>query len=176
MRTVSEKSNWLCLVTKLYGDAFSILQKISNEGFQPFEVAPLGKKGFLFAELSESLADSLEKSFPKDFAQKTVHFQILKNIDSRVINSYLGLESSQVKKFILFESFSFLGEALHRAQQALDLGFEVVDLRMIRSHDPVTHVLLTGYDIEKVKKFMGPDSVLIENPGHNLKNYFDILV
>ena len=172
---ISQKSNWLCLVTKSYGEVFSFLQNLSIEGFQPFEVGPLGEKGFLLAEVSSSQVSFLEKELSRSSAQ----LKILKDIDARVINSYLSLESSPTKQFLLFGTFLFIGEALQTAQQALDQGFEIVDLRMIRSSEAITHLILTGSDVLKAQSFkMGSSTtqVLIENPSSSLKNYFDIQV
>jgi len=171
-------SNWFIALTKHYGDAFFIANEFSQRGNQSLEITALGKQGLLIVDLKNKLSDAEKKSLLGSFAPQMEKQLFIDDLSESVIKSYLSLNNAKVEKYLLFFEFGFLGEALECAQDALSKGLNIVELRLIRSRDSVTHLILTGDSEEKAKelcqKYSTLNVKLLSHPSEEIKKYFEI--
>lgn len=124
------------------GVAYKAAQTLP-EGARLMEIFPLGSHGhaiFCSNKSLRSFAESLRSSFSKDIALLT-HIPACA---AKVLRAYLSVENAELGPSLLIAESPFLGPLMSLAQQAIQQGLEIVDLRMLRGASSSSYLFLTG--------------------------------
>lgn len=136
-----------------------------------FEILELGK--------SSTIIISGEKNSLLNLARETIptNTEIIENINIKVINAYLSLENSNIKKYFICVESMWLGELFHYANLLVNNQWEFVDFRFPRYEKSVGYILMTSdiADLELCSVQLSKiEHTIIENPSNKIKDFYNI--
>ena len=165
----------LVAVFKSQGGAFLALHLTAQfQGLEVLEIIPLGSQAQLLVKgPSETL-----KGYRRQLSSQDMESCLqIENWDLRIEKAFYSLEHSPLQGSLLFVENESLGRLLRSAQRALELGMQIVDVKIPRGSVKWGVLTLTASQVPAgfVEELRKENVVnLIETPSVELKKYFEI--
>ncbi len=123
--------------TKSIGQAYSVLNHLSIQGWELFEISPVGGGGHLvlFGE-----KDAVEVH--TDIVKSCEAFNYI-TISDEVIETYLSLREAPLKDVLVIIEHEFIGEIFKVAEDLFQKGFDLLDLRFAKGFRQKAHAFLS---------------------------------
>lgn len=171
-------SHWLIATTKHYSDAFLIAQHFSRANSRSLEISALGQKGLVILDFKSFPILDEQETFACKFNSQMLKFKFFTNLSAQVIKAFLSLENSKLEENLAFLEFDFLEDAMEAAVSAQSLGIKFVDFRLIRSSQPIVHLIVTDNDSAKLDRLKNHVTSkhfqILSLPTTEIKKFFEI--
>lgn len=132
---------------KSLGEAYDLLNELSQLDFELFEIAPVagGAHLILFSALTKTECDQKILNL-KSKIEKQCEYAKTVMLSDDVIESYLSLRETPLKDDLLIIEHDFLGNIFERAQQLHSQGFDLLDLRFAKGFKQRAHAFFTNIE------------------------------
>lgn len=164
-----------------YGSSLAILnQFVDDDVVKVFEVSPTGQASFLILT-TQSLVDAeiLESQIIKIYKDDILSIELIKNIKSEVVQTYLSQKAPDVKKSIAVFEMDRLSKAFFVANEMMEKNIHLLDFRVVRTQ-PCNIILTVSADsasqlLEAKSKYFFAKATIISEVQNTLKSYFEIV-
>lgn len=178
MSSEVEFKQLLCFDLSSYGVGLALInQFVEAADVKVFELSPCGSGGLLvLLSRGEQELNFIKSEAENVFKSQILSAQILTDINTELLPTYLGQREVKLKKHLAVLEFSRLSEALLFAQKTLKSKAQLVDIRVIRTF-PVNVIvsvtadeveLLSGLSIDEAK------TNIIENIQLSVRSFYEI--
>lgn len=161
--------------TKSIGQAYVILNELSKEGWELFEVSPVGGGGHLV------LFNSSESAAPNTMFVDSCEHAACLQISDEVIETYLSLKEAPLKDVLLILEHDFIGDIFKIAEDLYRKGFDLLDLRFAKGYQQKAHLFvsfnkgLLSVSSNQIKEFQDQGFLVtqIDQISAELRNLFE---
>lgn len=165
------------LLFKSIGAGYSALNIVLREkNIEKLEFSPLGTRAHIILKgTKEDLNNYISMLRTSDIERSLV----VDEVPEIILKSYLSLEYSPIKNFLLIYEANFIGDLFQFAKEFSLLNLAIVDFRVQRMENSPGYLIMTGDNPELAKsksqqmKRTGQLITFIPNLSENLKEYFD---
>lgn len=174
------KKTYAILRTKSIGSAYSILNRLLDQGFQLFEISPVAEGAHLivFSEESDVVAQKKYQELHDEISYQVFNAKCLP-LSNSLIEAYLSLGDLEIQNNLVIIENEFLGEIFEASQKLVDAGMVLLDLRFAKGYKQKAHAFFTGEisggarDILTSLKQLGFHCTEEANLHHELRNLFN---
>lgn len=139
---VMNAKNILVFCFDSLGGAYEAIQLASSD-IDILEVFPLGAQGHVVF-ISEKPLDDLFKNIQSALKTKLIKANLIVNCPAKVLGAYLSVENAKINDNVAIVETTYIGDLMGAACEAMELGLDLMDLRMLRGASSSCFMFLTG--------------------------------
>lgn len=161
-----------------YGSAMALINKyVDDENVKVFEVSPCGQSAILILLSKELMSLQIVQNEGLALLKSQILDScIIENVHEDLLPTYLSQNKTKLDKVMAVLEGGSISEGLTLANELLNEGLRLVDLRVVRTHPKSVMITVTGANAMAMAHFENREFkyTYIENLQPALKAFFEI--